>query len=231
MGSKAFCSEPCFSQSRVANFRKTKLCDWCKNIRDSLNIEFINGDQQLQFCSESCLNAYKMNIFCKETEAHIQMLPQLRELVSRSSKDPLITPEMWLRDRPPTLPLAAAGRAGRRAPPPPPPPLPLGLPPVTVMLPVPVAVPVPVPVPLPIPVPEDLCRELLARYQRRDQPAAAPPPADCPILKRELEKESASGSDTEGLDLTFENGRQITPGKLKWRKMTLIDWGAEICRY
>ncbi|KAF0299499.1 Sine oculis-binding [Amphibalanus amphitrite] len=328
MGSKAFCSEPCFSQSRVANFRKTKLCDWCKNIRDSLNIEFINGDQQLQFCSESCLNAYKMNIFCKETEAHIQMLPQLRELVSRSSKDPLITPEMWLRDRPPSgaaapaaepapptgdegsaaaaasdrrrvrrarpdpqrppprgvrarshtmpvlelrerarrrpsapsrqpppppppagmapaaavgppaaVPAAAAGApcppatgppaalwqryhllrpgAPAAAAPPPPPPLPLGLPPVTVMLPVPVAVPVPVPVPLPIPVPEDLCRELLARYQRRDQPAAAPPPADCPILKRELEKESASGSDTEGLDLTVRKRKTDHPRKIK----------------
>ncbi|XP_037079318.1 sine oculis-binding protein homolog [Pollicipes pollicipes] len=230
MGSKAFCSEPCFSQSRAANFRKTKLCDWCKNIRDSLNIEYINGDQQLQFCSESCLNAYKMNIFCKETEAHIQMLPQLRELVSRSSKDSLITPDMWLRDRPlaggvttagEVAPLSAAESGGaapvdrrrlrrsrpdtQRAP----------LPPVTVLLPVPVAVPVPLP--LPVPVPEDVCRELLARFQRREPPPPPPAtaPADCPILKRELEKDSASSSDAEGLDLTVRKRKTDHPRKIK----------------
>ena len=62
-------------------------------------------------CSESCLNAYKMNIFCKETEAHIQMMPQLQKLVSRSSKDPLITPDMWLRDRSPSSVAAAAAAA------------------------------------------------------------------------------------------------------------------------
>ena len=278
--------------------------------------------------SESCLNAYKMNIFCKETEAHIQMLPQLRELVARSSKDPLITPDMWLRDRPqggatisagepaplaadeggvptpgdrrrlrrtrpdpqrpplrgvrarshtmPVLELRERARrrpsAPSRQPPPPPPPpaasltaaatvsqppaaaaapapppplwqryhllrpgapagavppppppaaapLPqLGLPPVTVLLPVPVAVPVPIP--LPIPIPEDVCRELLARAQCREpapvrpQPAAGPP-ADCPILKRELEKESASGSDAEGLDLTVRKRKTDHPRKIK----------------
>lgn len=311
--------------------------------------------------SEGCLNAYKMNIFCKETEAHIQMLPQLRELVRRSSNDPLITPEMWLRRRPPgagsddaisaaaeqvaapaagecaggaavtsdrrrlrratrpdlsyrtasrgvrarsnTMPVLELRERARRRPsapsrpapvqtsagapaatsaaaapaatppmtssvtqaptasalpsaaaawqryqllpprlgvPPPPPALPPVLPPVTVLMPVPVVVPVPIPVP--IPVPDSVCRELLARCRQRSQvpftpsvparppPQPAPPqsersqPAEqtprtgtseCPILKRELEKDSASGSDAEGLDLTVRKRKTDHPRKIK----------------
>ena len=33
-----------------------------------------DGEQQLQFCSDKCLSQYKMNIFCKETQEHLQSI-------------------------------------------------------------------------------------------------------------------------------------------------------------
>ncbi|XP_076357628.1 uncharacterized protein LOC143250649 [Tachypleus tridentatus] len=101
-GSKAFCSELCFTQCRRASFKKNKVCDWCKHVRHTVNyVDFQDGDHQLQFCSDKCLNQYKMNIFCTETQAHIQMYPHLKETTCRvagSGSLNLITPDLWLQD-------------------------------------------------------------------------------------------------------------------------------------
>ncbi|XP_022247187.1 sine oculis-binding protein homolog isoform X2 [Limulus polyphemus] len=101
-GNKAFCSELCFTQCRRASFKKNKVCDWCKHVRHTVNyVDFQDGDHQLQFCSDKCLNQYRMNIFCTETQAHIQMYPHLKEAtcrVSGSSSLNLITPDLWLQD-------------------------------------------------------------------------------------------------------------------------------------
>jgi hypothetical protein len=63
-------------------------------------VEFQDGETQLQFCSEKCLNQYKMSIFCKETQEHLQKMSKNGE-ESSSDKDGereiLITPELWMR--------------------------------------------------------------------------------------------------------------------------------------
>ncbi|XP_074598948.1 sine oculis-binding protein [Brevipalpus obovatus] len=110
-GLKTFCSEICFAQCRRSSFKKNKVCDWCKHIRHTVNyVDFQDGSQQLQFCSDKCLNQYKMNVFCRETQAHINALHSQLNLPLRSSSnglplanssqienDSLITPESWLR--------------------------------------------------------------------------------------------------------------------------------------
>uniref|UniRef100_A0A1B0FD56 Sine oculis-binding protein n=1 Tax=Glossina morsitans morsitans TaxID=37546 RepID=A0A1B0FD56_GLOMM len=96
-----FCSESCFTQSRRASFKKAKTCDWCKHVRNAVNyVDFQDGASQLQFCSDKCLNQYKMQIFCKETQAHLDMNPQLREqgLEAANSGIGLITPDLWLKN-------------------------------------------------------------------------------------------------------------------------------------
>ncbi|XP_035217472.1 sine oculis-binding protein homolog A-like isoform X2 [Stegodyphus dumicola] len=101
-GCKAFCSELCFTQCRRASFKKNKICDWCKHVRHTVNyVDFQDGEQQLQFCGDKCLNQYKMNIFCKETQAHLQMHTHLKEAACKMASTGsvnLITPELWLRD-------------------------------------------------------------------------------------------------------------------------------------
>ncbi|XP_055888795.1 sine oculis-binding protein homolog isoform X2 [Biomphalaria glabrata] len=104
-GVKAFCSEICFTQCRRASFKKKKVCDWCKHVRHTVNfVDFQEGDVQLQFCSEKCLNQYKMNIFCTEARQHLQ---HIQNIVSEEDKrgeskgelgqgELLITPELWL---------------------------------------------------------------------------------------------------------------------------------------
>lgn len=75
-----YCSESCFSQSRRASFKRAKTCDWCKHVRHAVSyVDFQDGASQLQFCSDKCLNQYKMQIFCKETQAHLDMNPHLKE--------------------------------------------------------------------------------------------------------------------------------------------------------
>ncbi|KAJ0183482.1 hypothetical protein K1T71_001458 [Dendrolimus kikuchii] len=92
----AFCSELCFSQSRRANFKRAKTCDWCRHVRHTVAyVDFQDGATQLQFCSDKCLNQYKMNIFCRETQAHLDLNPHL---VNASSSSNLITPELWLKN-------------------------------------------------------------------------------------------------------------------------------------
>lgn len=75
-----YCTESCFSQSRRASFKRAKTCDWCKHVRHAVSyVDFHDGASQLQFCSDKCLNQYKMQIFCKETQAHLDMNPHLKE--------------------------------------------------------------------------------------------------------------------------------------------------------
>lgn len=74
-----YCTESCFAQSRRASFKRAKTCDWCKHIRHAVSyVDFQDGASQLQFCSDKCLNQYKMQIFCKETQAHLDMNPHLK---------------------------------------------------------------------------------------------------------------------------------------------------------
>lgn len=102
-GSKVFCSEVCFTQCRRASFKKNKVCDWCKHVRHTVNyVDFQDGEQQLQFCSEKCLNQYKMNIFCQETQEHLQQIQASIDNNSSSNdisdKQILITPDLWLQE-------------------------------------------------------------------------------------------------------------------------------------
>ncbi|XP_075166136.1 sine oculis-binding protein [Haematobia irritans] len=96
-----YCSESCFTQSRRASFKKAKTCDWCKHIRHAVSyVDFHDGASQLQFCSDKCLNQYKMQIFCKETQAHLDMNPHLKEqgLDAANNGANLITPDLWLKN-------------------------------------------------------------------------------------------------------------------------------------
>lgn len=113
-----YCTESCFSQSRRASFKRAKTCDWCKHVRHAVSyVDFLDGASQLQFCSDKCLNQYKMQIFCKETQAHLDMNPHLmlekagdpskdgKRLIKRTFKinmfnipGALITPELWLKN-------------------------------------------------------------------------------------------------------------------------------------
>ncbi|XP_017106181.2 sine oculis-binding protein homolog isoform X1 [Drosophila bipectinata] len=95
-----YCSESCFAQSRRASFKKAKTCDWCKHVRHAVSyVDFQDGASQLQFCSEKCLNQYKMEIFCHETQAHLDMHPHLRDqALDAGSEAGLITPDLWLRN-------------------------------------------------------------------------------------------------------------------------------------
>ncbi|XP_053685583.1 sine oculis-binding protein homolog [Sabethes cyaneus] len=93
-----FCSESCFSQSRRASFKRAKTCDWCRHVRHAVSyVDFQDGVTQLQFCSDKCLNQYKMQIFCNETQAHLDMNPHLKEK-STSTGGNLITPDLWLKN-------------------------------------------------------------------------------------------------------------------------------------
>lgn len=109
---KTFCSELCFTLCRRASFKNNKVCDWCKHVRHTVTyVDFQDGDRQLQFCSQKCLNQYKMNIFCKETQEHLQQLQEGNSSLNnnRSSSNGsmmspndtdsqhaiLITPELW----------------------------------------------------------------------------------------------------------------------------------------
>lgn len=93
-----FCSESCFAQSRRASFKRAKTCDWCRHVRHAVSyVDFQDGASQLQFCSDKCLNQYKMQIFIKETQAHLEMNPHLMEK-SAGCGGNLITPELWLKN-------------------------------------------------------------------------------------------------------------------------------------
>ncbi|KAJ8927828.1 hypothetical protein NQ314_019711 [Rhamnusium bicolor] len=95
--SATFCSELCFSQSRRASFKKNKTCDWCRHVRHTVSyVDFQDGASQLQFCSDKCLNQYKMHIFCRETRAHLELHPHMH--VDESTSGTLITPDLWMKN-------------------------------------------------------------------------------------------------------------------------------------
>nr|CAH7728078.1 unnamed protein product [Callosobruchus chinensis] len=97
--SATYCSELCFSQSRRATFKKNKTCDWCRHVRHTVSyVDFQDGASQLQFCSDKCLNQYKMHIFCRETRAHLELHPHLHTEETSSTGGNLITPDLWLRN-------------------------------------------------------------------------------------------------------------------------------------
>lgn len=101
-GTKAFCSEVCFTQCRRASFKKNKVCDWCKHVRHTVNyVDFQDGEQQLQFCSAKCLNQYKMSIFCRETQEHLKQIrspSDMKKPKHDNDEQILITPELWLKE-------------------------------------------------------------------------------------------------------------------------------------
>ncbi|CAD7087845.1 unnamed protein product [Hermetia illucens] len=93
-----YCSESCFAQSRRASFKRAKTCDWCRHVRHAVSyVDFQDGASQLQFCSDKCLNQYKMQIFCKETQAHLDMNPHLKDK-GVDTTGALITPDLWLKN-------------------------------------------------------------------------------------------------------------------------------------
>ncbi|XP_066259142.1 sine oculis-binding protein homolog B [Euwallacea similis] len=94
-----FCSELCFSQSRRASFKRNKACDWCRHSRNAVSyVDFQDNAAQLQFCSDKCLNQYKMHIFCRETKAHLELHPHLHG--EDSAAGALITPDLWMKNCP-----------------------------------------------------------------------------------------------------------------------------------
>lgn len=81
-----FCCENCFLFWRRASFKRAKTCDFCKNIRNAVSyVDFNDGTTQLQFCSDKCLNQYKMQIFCRETQAQLELNPHLKDNKSEST--------------------------------------------------------------------------------------------------------------------------------------------------
>ncbi|XP_050578932.1 uncharacterized protein LOC126916803 isoform X1 [Bombus affinis] len=93
-----FCSENCFAASRRAIFKQAKTCDWCRHIRNPISyVDLQDGKSQLQFCSNKCLNQYKMNIFCHETQTHLMLQGLNNVPFHDTEKSGLITPELWFR--------------------------------------------------------------------------------------------------------------------------------------
>ena len=67
-----------------------QVCDWCKHVRHTVNfVDFQDGEVQLQFCSEKCLNQYKMNIFCTETQEHLK---QIQSHLNEERKNAALSP-------------------------------------------------------------------------------------------------------------------------------------------
>ena len=58
---------------------------------------FQDGENQLQFCSNKCLNQYKINIFCHETQTHLMLQDLNNVSFNDTEKSCLITPELWFR--------------------------------------------------------------------------------------------------------------------------------------
>ena len=47
---RSFCSEQCFTQCRRATFKKSKVCDWCKHIRHTVNyVDFSVSAEDVRF--------------------------------------------------------------------------------------------------------------------------------------------------------------------------------------
>ncbi|XP_026066118.1 sine oculis-binding protein homolog isoform X1 [Carassius auratus] len=83
----------------------TRVCDWCKHMRHTKEyLDFGSGEERLQFCSNKCLNQYKMDVFYREARAalsssgssHKDEEDRPKTAVAENQK--LLTPEAW--DRP-----------------------------------------------------------------------------------------------------------------------------------
>lgn len=59
-------------------------------------MDFNDGTTQLQFCSDKCLNQYKMQIFCRETQAHLELNPHLKDKNESGGKARLLRLEYKL---------------------------------------------------------------------------------------------------------------------------------------
>ncbi|XP_078036781.1 sine oculis-binding protein [Augochlora pura] len=94
-----FCSEACFTAGKRAVFKRTKTCNWCRHIKNPISyVDVQDGESQLQFCSDKCLNQYKMNIFCHETQTHLMLHGLNTVSCHDTEKGNLITPELWFRN-------------------------------------------------------------------------------------------------------------------------------------
>ncbi|XP_076290186.1 sine oculis-binding protein [Lasioglossum baleicum] len=94
-----FCSEACLAAGRRAVFKRAKTCDWCSHIKNPISyVDFQDGESQLEFCSDKCLNQYKMNIFCHETQTHLMLHGLNTVSYHDTEKSNLITPELWFRN-------------------------------------------------------------------------------------------------------------------------------------
>jgi hypothetical protein len=58
-----FCSELCFSQSRRANFKKNKTCDWCRHVRHT--VSYVDSQVDSFLVAEN----YLIEFFCR-TDLH-----------------------------------------------------------------------------------------------------------------------------------------------------------------
>jgi hypothetical protein len=66
-------------------------------------MKHVYNDVKYLYFSDKCLNQYKMNIFCKETQAHLQLHGGLAAAAGSDGNTglgsgSLITPDLWLRD-------------------------------------------------------------------------------------------------------------------------------------
>ncbi|XP_052406179.1 sine oculis-binding protein homolog B-like [Carassius gibelio] len=84
---------------------RSVVCDWCKHMRHTKEyLDFGSGEERLQFCSNKCLNQYKMDVFYREARAalsssgstHKDEEDRPKTAVAENQK--LLTPEAW--DRP-----------------------------------------------------------------------------------------------------------------------------------
>lgn len=92
----SFCSDVCFSEY-MHNEERKKICNWCQQVVGTETFsDNEDNDTPLSFCSEDCLNQYKMHVFCQETQAHLEMYPHMS--TDENSNEPLITPDLWIKN-------------------------------------------------------------------------------------------------------------------------------------
>ncbi|KAF6038779.1 Sobp [Bugula neritina] len=102
---KTFCSEDC-QDSFKADILRTKVCEWCKSHFPSktslIAVEPSPESVPLQFCTQTCMNKYKMELFCVEVKEQLRrikeenvQLPMKSTKQSHPDRKILITPELW----------------------------------------------------------------------------------------------------------------------------------------
>ena len=107
---QSFCTEVCFTLFRRASYKKNRVCDWCKHVRHTVNyVSYKEGMHHLLFCSDKCMNQYKMNVFKNETnnlKAAVDEMVRIGHGLcenrngQRPPFDPmLISPESWIENQ------------------------------------------------------------------------------------------------------------------------------------